>query len=305
MNKQGSEELMQVREVARYLGINEKKVYFLAKAGKIPCTRITGKWTFPKKMVDQWIETSASGFVGQPRNSEERTHILAAGSDDPSLGILQELYAARTKPASFFMATVGSSGGLEALSRGIADCALAHLLEPARNASRKEKVQDLVPNDTVVVELFQRELGLLVPRGNPKAISGVRDLGRPKLRFINRQPGSGTRIFLDQELARARVNGKKIIGYETEVSTHCDVGVSVLKGAADVGVATRTMAQLLGLDFLPLIRERFDLLVRKERFFARGVQALVGIVGSREYRERVGALGGYDIAESGRIITAN
>jgi excisionase family DNA binding protein len=305
MNKQGSEEFMQVREVARYLGINEKKVYFLAKAGKIPCTRITGKWTFPRKLVDQWIETSASGLLGQPRKSEEQTLVLAAGSDDPSLGILQELYAARTKPASFFMATVGSSGGLEALRDGIADCALAHLLEPKRSGGGKEQVRDLLPNDTVVVELFHRELGLLVPGGNPKAISAVRDLGRPKLRFVNRQPGSGTRIFFDRELARARVNARKIIGYDTEVATHLAVGVRILKGEADVGVATRTAAQLLGLDFLPLLRERFDLLVRKETFFSRGVQALVGIVGSRDYRERVDALGGYDVAESGRIITAN
>jgi molybdate-binding protein len=101
------------------------------------------------------------------------------------------------------------------------------------------------------------------------------------------------------------VNAKKIIGYETDVTTHLDVGVRVLKGEADVGVATRTTAQLLGLDFVPLTRERFDMLVRKERFFTQGVQTLVGIVGSREYRERVGALGGYDITESGRIITAN
>jgi putative molybdopterin biosynthesis protein len=133
----------------------------------------------------------------------------------------------------------------------------------------------------------------------------VRDLGRPTLRFINRQAGSGTRIFLDQELARARVNPKKIIGYETEISTHLDVGVRVLKGEVDVGLATRTTAQLLGLDFVSLTRERFDMLVRKERFFTQGVQALLGILGSREYRERVCALGGYDITESGRIITAN
>lgn len=296
---------MQVRDVARYLGINEKKVYFLAKAGKIPCTRITGKWTFPKRLIDHWIEKSASGVVGHARNSEELTLVLAAGSDDPSLGILQDLYAARAKPASFFMATVGSSGGLEALRGGVADCALAHLLEPARNAAGKEKARDMIPNDTVIVELFHRELGLVVPRGNPEDLTSVRDLGRPTLRFINRQAGSGTRIFLDQELARARVNPKKIIGYETEISTHLDVGVRVLKGEVDVGLATRTTAQLLGLDFVSLTRERFDMLVRKERFFTQGVQALLGILGSREYRERVGALGGYDITESGRIITAN
>src|SRR6266508_2317628 len=85
MKKANLTELMNVREVAGYLGINEKKVYFLAKARKIPCTRVTGKWTFPKKLIDRWIEETASDLVGQPRNVEERSFILAAGSDDPSL----------------------------------------------------------------------------------------------------------------------------------------------------------------------------------------------------------------------------
>ena len=98
------------------------------------------------------------------------------------------------------------------------------------------------------------------------------------------------------------MNAKKISGYDYTVSTHLEVGLRVLGGAADVGLATRTTAQLLGLDFIPLTRERFDMLVPKDRFFTRGIQALLGIVGSREFRERVGTLGGYDVTESGRII---
>src|SRR5215471_14089580 len=133
-------ELMNTREVARYLGINEKKVYFLAKAGKIPCTRVTGKWAFPKKLIDQWINESASGLGERKGKSEKRTFLLAAGSDDPSLGILHDLYEAHTQPASFFMTTVGSSGGLAALRDGIADFATAHLLEPARPSSNQSGV---------------------------------------------------------------------------------------------------------------------------------------------------------------------
>ena len=295
-------DLMNTREVARYLGINEKKVYFLAKAGKIPCTRVTGKWTFPKKLIDQWIEESASGLVARKVKTEERVFLLAAGSDDPSLGILHDLYEAQTQPASFFMTTIGSSGGLAAIRSGVADFATAHLLEPARTGADNLAAQELLPSDTVVVELFYRELGMLVAAGNPKGIKSLRDLARPKLRIINRQPGSGTRIYLDQGLSRFRLNGKKISGYDTVVSTHLEVGLRVLRGAADVGLATRTTAQLLALDFIPLTHERFDMLVPKDRFFTRGIQVLLGIVGSREFRERVGTLGGYDLTESGRII---
>ena len=295
-------ELMNTREVARYLGINDKKVYFLAKAGKIPCTRVTGKWTFPKKLIDRWIEESASGLVERKAKTEERDFLLAAGSDDPSLGILHDLYEAQTQTASFFMTTIGSSAGLAAIRSGVADFATAHLLEPARTGADNLAPQELLPFDTVVVELFYRELGMLVTAGNPKSIKSLRDLARPKLRIINRQPGSGTRIYLDQELSRFRLNSKKISGYDSIVSTHLEVGLRVLGGAADVGLATLTTAQLLGLDFIPFIRERFDLLVPKDRFFTRGIQALLGIVGSREFRARVDSLGGYDVTESGRII---
>src|SRR5262245_27768643 len=218
-------ELMNTREVVRYLGINEKKVYFLAKSGKIPCTRVTGKWTFPKNLIDQWIEESASGLVARKASAEERVFLLAAGSDDPSLGILHDLYEAQTQSASFFMTTVGSSGGLTAIRSGAADFATAHLLEPARIGADDLASQELLSSGTIVVELFYRELGLLVAAGNPRGIKSLGDLDRSNLRIINRQPGSGTRIYLDQELSRARLNVKEIAGYDTVVSTHFEVGL--------------------------------------------------------------------------------
>ena len=222
-------ELMNTREVARYLGINDKKVYFLAKAGKIPCTRVTGKWTFPKKLIDRWIEESASGLVERKAKTEERDFLLAAGSDDPSLGILHDLYEAQTQTASFFMTTIGSSAGLAAIRSGVADFATAHLLEPARTGADNLAPQELLPSDTVVVELFYRELGMLVAAGNPKSIKSLRDLARPKLRIINRQPGSGTRIYSRSGAFALPVEWQKISGYDSIVSTHLEVGLRVLR----------------------------------------------------------------------------
>ena len=297
MGKTNAPEFMSVRDVARYLGINEKKVYFLAKTKEIPCTRVTGKWTFPKQLIDRWIEESASSSVDQLRRTADREVLLAAGSDDPALAILHEIYGAQETAAPLFMATVGSGAGLDSLRSGVADFATAHLLEPARLAP------ELLPSDTVVVGLFYRELGWVVPQGNPKGISSVRDLARAKLRFINRQSGSGTRAYLDQQLARARMSKKKITGYNETVSTHLEVGLRVLSGRCDVGLATRTTAHLLGLDFVPLSQERFDIVVSRDRFFSKGMQSVLGIVGSRVFRDRVDALGGYDVAESGRIVS--
>jgi len=292
-------DLMSTRTVARYLGINEKKVYFLAKNGKIPCTRVTGKWSFPKRLIDQWIEQSAAGVLQRKANNEEHSFLLAAGSDDPSLGILRDLFEQKTS-AAFFMGILGSSSGVAAVQSGAADVATSHLFDPASG----EYNLSFIPVKAVAVQLFYRDLGLVVAKKNPKEIRSVGDLRRRGLRMINRQPGSGTRIYLDQEIARLKIDAKKISGYGTAVSTHLEVGLQVLRDEADVGLATKTGALLLGLDFIPLRRERFDLLMLKDRFFTPNVQALMDIIGSTEFRKRVEAMGGYDVTESGRVLSS-
>lgn len=294
-------QLMNTKEAAEYLGIHEKKVYYLAKAGKIPCTRVTGKWIFPKNLIDQWIEESARG-LGRRQKQDARSFLLAAGSDDPSLGILRELYTGRLTATSLFLATTGSTAGLMAVRDGVADVALAHLLDPLTGEYNLPYVREILPFGAVAVLLFYRELGLVVRPGNPLGVQAVADLARPGIRTINRQQGSGTRLYLDQELARLGIDPQQIDGYQSHVATHLEVGLKVLRGEADVGVATRTAARLLGLDYSPLTRERFDMLIAQERFFSRGVQALLDIVGSREFRTQVEALGGYDTSESGRIL---
>jgi len=296
-------ELMNTKEVAAYLGIHEKKVYYLAKARKIPCTRVTGKWIFPKALIDQWIEDSAKG-PAKKRRDEVSSLLLVAGSDDPCLGILRELCTRRLGPASFFLATVGSSAGLAALRDGVADLALAHLHDPETGEYNLPYLESTVPSGAAVVPLFHRDLGLVTRPGNPLGLWAAGDLTRPGLRFINRQEGSGTRLYLDHEIARLGIDPNHINGYGEAVPTHLEVGLKILRGEADAGVATRATTHLLGLDFIPLTRERFDLLIAKERFFARPVQVLLEIAGSREFRTRVEALGGYDTSESGRILSS-
>lgn len=298
-------DLMNTKEVARYLGINEKKVYFLAKAGKIPCTRVTGKWTFPKRLIDQWIEESAGGLIERAGKGKEKSFLLAAGSDDPSLGILRELYASQTTPTSLFMATVGSGAGLMALRDGVADFALAHLFDPVTGEYNVPFIKQIPLSQTVIATLFYRDLGILVRPGNPKSIETIADLSRLGVRMINRQVGSGTRHFLDQELSQGGIDSQQIAGYDVCMTTHIDVGLKILQGEADAGIATNTAAQMLGLDFVPLTREKFDILIPKDRFFTRGIQILMGIIGSREFRDRMETIGGYDTSESGRIITTN
>lgn len=293
-------ELLNTKQVARYLGINEKKVYYLAKAGKLPCTRVTGKWVFPKKLIDEWIEENSRG-VARNNREEQRDFLLAAGSDDPSLGILRELYAARSKPASFFMATVGSSAGLAAIQAGVADFALAHLLDPATGEYNLPFIQ----KSAAVVPLFHRELGLVLRAGNPLGFRTLADLARAGVRIINRQQGSGTRHYLDQGFSKLGIDPKTIKGYDDCVPTHLEVGLKILRQEADAGLATKAAARLLGLDFIPLTQERFDIVIPKGRFFSPAIQTFLEIVGSREFRARVEAMGGYDTSESGRILASN
>ena len=297
-------ELMNTRQVARYLGINEKKVYALAKARKIPCTRVTGKWTFPRKLIDSWIEHSAVSPQIREHH-KERPFLLAAGSDDPSLGILRELFEQQTKPASFFLNTLGSSGGLAAVRDGIADLATSHILDAATGEYNLSLVKDFLGAKAVVVQLFHRQLGLIVAPGNPRKLRAIGDLARPKLRIVNRQTGSGTRLYLDHALARLKINSRKLNGYETSVATHLEVGLQVLRGEADAGLATMTAAHMLGLDFVPLARERFDAVIPQVRFFSPAIQMLLRVIGSREFRGRLEAMRGYDSVDSGRIVYRN
>lgn len=294
-------EFLNTKQVAKYLGINEKKVYYLAKGGKLPCTRVTGKWVFPKKLIDEWIEENSRGVV-RNRRQEQKDFLLAAGSDDPSLGILRDLYASRKTPASLFMATVGSSAGLTALRDGVADFALAHLLDAETGEYNLSFIQKTIPSGVAVVPLFHRELGLLLKPGNPLGIRTLADLTRTGVRMINRQQGSGTRHYIEQEFSRLGIDPQAINGYGDSVATHLEVGLKILRQEADAGIATKTTAKLLGLDFSLLTQERFDILVPKERFFSPGIKTLLEIVGSREFRTRVEAMGGYDTSESGRII---
>ena len=297
-------EFFNTKELAKYIGINEKKIYFMAKAGKLPGTRVTGKWIFPKKLIDEWIEENSRG-VTSSKKTDEREFLLAAGSDDPSLGILRDLYAARKTSASLFFANSGSSGGLAAVRDGVADFALSHLLDLETGEYNLSFVRRTISLGVALVPLFHRELGLLLGAGNPLGLGTFTDLGRTGVRMINRQTGSGTRHYIDQQFSKLGIDAKKIKGYDVSVATHLEVGLKILREEADAGVATKATARLLGLDFIPLTQERFDIVIPKARFFSPAIQTLLEVVGSREFRSRVDAMGGYDTSESGRMIASS
>ena len=299
-NRVVTQRLLTVQEAARYLRLNARSVYLLAQRGAIPATRVTGKWLFPEHLLDEWLEAGARRGVRPAVRKAAPEALFAAGSDDPAIEWLLDALAGGPL---LFTATVGSEAGLRALGEGRADVAWAHLVDADSGEYNLPHVpRYLAGRPVVLVNFFHRDLGLLVWTGNPRKLAGVADLTRRGLRFVNRQPGSGTRHFVDTALARAGVEAAGIAGYGDEVMTHWAVGLRVLRGEADAGVASRAVAQALSLGFVPLTRERFDMVIPRDGFFRPPVQALVEAVRSDRFRRRLEGLGGYDTAQAGRVL---
>jgi len=300
-----SDEMMSTKEVARYLGVHEKQVYALVKSKRIPSTRITGKWVFPKRLIDEWIESHAKQGLEKAREKTARMGeaLLACGSNDPILDMLQT-YLKKTYPEFLILsANTGSTEGLKALNSGYTDLAWSHLLDPKSGQYNIPFLPTYLPDvKAVVVNLFHRELGLIMAPKNPLNIKGFEDLGKKGVRLVNRQKGSGTRVLLDHHLEELKIPSAKIKGYEREVYTHFEVGLSILSKEADVGIATIAVAKLLGLPFVPIANESFDMILEKNTFFHKGIQAFIEILNSKEFRQRVEPIGAYDFKDSGKIL---
>ena len=303
-----SDIFMNTKEVAVYLDIHEKQVYALIKAGRIPATRVTGKWIFPKKMIDAWIESQAKSGLREAKQKSGRIEgaILAAGSNDPALDLLLAAMQSSHPEFYVFTATMGTTAGLQALNRGYTGVAWSHLFDPETgNYNTPAVLSPHLPNiKVVVVHLFNRELGLLVPKGNSMKINGIPDIAKKSARLVNRQEGAGTRIFLDHELQKAGILPEAIRGYDDEVFTHLDVGLAILSGKADTGVASTAVARLLGLQSLPLATESFDMVLDQATFFTKGIQTFIDLLQTPEFQGKVENLGGYNFKNSGRVLHA-
>jgi putative molybdopterin biosynthesis protein len=297
--------MMNTKEVAEHLGIHEKQVYALVKAGRIPATRVTGKWIFPKKLVDEWIEMNAKQGIKEAKGKSKRIEggLLAAGSNDPILDMLHTSMRKRYPEFYIFSANTGSMEGLEALNMGYTDIAWSHLLDPQSGAYNIPYVSDYLNNvKAVVVNLFYRELGFIVGRGNPLHINGFSDLKKKSVRIVNRQKGSGTRVLLDYHMDKLDISPGTIRGYDREVYTHFEVGLAVLSKGADVGIATAAVAKLLGLSFIFITSENFDMILDQSTFFNKGVQGFIELLKTEEFRKSIEKLGGYDFKYSGKIL---
>ncbi|MEJ2670687.1 MAG: molybdopterin biosynthesis protein [Deltaproteobacteria bacterium] len=229
--------------------------------------------------------------------------LVVLGSHDNTLDLLANLLHRRDHRLRLSSGHVGSLGGLMALRQGRAHLGGSHLLDPETNTYNVPFIQrHLAGLPLKLINLAWREQGLMVAPGNPKNIRTIQGLTRPDVRFINRQRGAGTRLLLDYLLEENGLDVTQVQGYEREEYTHMAVAVNVASGTADVGLGILAAARALGLDFLPLLPERYDLVVPETTFTDPRFQTLLAVVRSRQFQKAAAALGGYDLKDCGTIL---
>ncbi len=294
--------LLSTKEVAALLKVNEKMVYSLVADKGLPASKVTGKWLFPKHLVEQWVENNTLNFpnIVSPRSSYNDL-LIVAGSNDILLEKTLSLFNRLSDTLAVF-ANVGSMGGLHALRNNSCHIAACHLMQEDGKEYNFEIARKELEADPVVVNLCRRHQGLLVTKGNPKNIIKIEDLNKKKVAIVNRHLGTGTRLLLDNELKKAGIEPVEIQGYDKEVNKHRDVGLEDLAGRADTGLGIEAVASLLDLDFIPLCWERFDLVISKALFFEKPVQSFLSILHEKEFRQLAQETPGYDLNISGKVV---
>jgi putative molybdopterin biosynthesis protein len=229
--------------------------------------------------------------------------IVAIGSHDLTLDLLSSELSKAHTGLSLSSSNVGSLGGLIALQRGEAHLAGSHLMDEETGEYNVSYVQRYLPGRPVVlVNLVYRDQGLIVPPGNPKGLAGLDDLLRPDVQFVNRQRGAGTRVLLDFKLKGMGATPDQIQGYRREEYTHLAVAAAVSSGAADTGMGILAAARALNLDFVPLMQERYDLVIPREYYDSELLAPLLALIRGPAFRKQVEALGGYDAKQMGEVV---
>jgi len=299
------------RKIPSKLGREE---FFRVKLGKVGERVVAAP--LPRGAGSITTLTRADGIIRIPARSEgieqarevsvellrhpdkiDRT-VVIIGSHDLTLDLLAD----ELIPMNLFLSSshVGSLGGLLALKSRSAHLATSHLLDLETGQYNWSYIRRYIPE--IPVKLFQavmREQGFIVKKGNPKSIRTFQDLARADVSFINRQAGAGTRVLLDYHLQMAGISPEQVKGYDLEEYTHTSVAVAVLSGVADVGMGVLAAAQALGLDFVPVATEQYDLVIPEEFVHDEKIATLLEVMRSASFKSRVMALGGYGVERTG------
>src|SRR5215467_1967170 len=266
--------LFTTSEAAEYLRLKERKVYELIAEGAIPCTKVTGKWLFPQSELDRWLSSSLSWpNGGQPADPMP----IVGGSYDPLLE-----WALRESGSSLATLPEGGEAGLLRFEQGgiIASAIHRHALAGAGDANIETVQRRGSLNDVVLIAFARREQGFLTAAGNPLRIATVSDILARRARFAVRPEGDGAQLLLLSLLHGAECAFTDLVTVAPPCPTGPDVAQAIRAGRADCGMAVRSIAQSAGLDFVPIMWERFDLMVRHRDYFRPPLQAFFGFLRS-------------------------
>ncbi|HZS64160.1 MAG TPA: helix-turn-helix transcriptional regulator [Xanthobacteraceae bacterium] len=293
-------ELLNTEEAADYLRLSERKLYDLVAQGAIPCTKATGRWLFPKTALDRWL---AAGLIAPAGLRSETRPPIVGGSQDPLLD-----WALRDSGCGLATLSEGSEAGLRRLARGEVMMAAIHLHRidgDDETANTETVAQTPGLHDAVVIAFARREQGLLVAPGNPLKITSLETAARLRVRVAQRQAGAGAQLLLLALLARAGLQAGALALQEPPCPTGPDLGQAIRSGRADCGIASRSVAQGAGLEFVPLLWERFDLVLRQRDYFLPGPQAFFTYLRTAVFRGQAAELRGYDVAQAGMVRLVN
>ena len=285
--------MMDTREVAAYLRLKERRIYDLVRANALPHVRATGKLLFPRAEVDAWLASKSKSAS----KSGKTAPAIIAGSHDPLLE-----WAARESGSGLAVLPCGSRSGLDKLAEGAASVAAMHWLDEGGEYNIPLVRERMAGSDVVVIEWAQRSQGLVVAPGNAMKLRTVADLVKKKARVVVRQPASGSQRLLELLAARANIAMAQLRTVGKAALAETDLAAAIRDGKADAGLAIEAAARAHGLTFVPLASERFDLVVRRRDYFEPAVQTLLAFARTPEFRERAQGLGGYDVANTGRVV---
>ena len=293
-------QLLTTAEAAAYLRLKERKIYEMVAEGTVPCTKVTGRWLFPKAELDHWLASSVSRPDGMARPEAPP---IVSGSHDPLLE-----WALRESTSGLATLAVGSEAGLARFVAGESVAAAIHLhtledIHADANVAAVRGRNDL--QDAVMIAFCRREQGFLVAPGNPLKLASVDDVRKKRARMATRPQGAGAQLLLLAVLHGADITLEQLAIAAPVCPTGPDIAQAIRAGRADVGIATRGVANAAGLDFVPIVWEPFDLIMRQRDYFRPPLQALMKFFHSQDLRARAGELGGYDLDAAGTVRFVN
>jgi len=293
-------QLFTTAEAAAYLRLKERKIYEMVAEGTVPCTKVTGRWLFPKAELDHWLASSISRPAGTARPDPAP---IISGSHDPLFE-----WALRESGSGLATLALGSEAGFSRFASGETMAAAIHLhaldnLEADANVETLRSHNEL--RDAVMVAFCRREQGYLVTSGNPLKLGSIDDIRKKRARIAMRPKGAGAQLLLLALLHRSGIAVDQLASIAPICPTGPDIAQAIRAGRADTGIATRAVASSAGLDFIPIVWEPFDLVMRQRDYFRPALQSLLKFFHSPDFATRGRELGGYDLSAAGTVRFVN